>query len=510
MINVSVRYGDLNLEMSSAKARELVEKQDVKMGWRSNLLLKFGLKSDKVNTALKKAINNMAQKSLNARNHAASNSEAFEGIRIRPRKNNENVASVGKEIIREIENKATEELKEMLTSQSFIGAGNYRKMAELIRNGADPLVKSEGTPFTALHAAVKFGGPFGQEEVFKAIRDQGRLREALCQESNGFGSPLNDNSMIPAEIFKEMVNTLKGDSEALKAALLQKTDGSTVMHEAVSKGMTEHLKNMIDVLKDKPEVLIEALTTGNSEGQTPIDLASDEAKTILQEALYDARAKLIEVETELTKVDANGNTPLHLIAENGEALAVVVNKFKDNPEGLAALKAALVQKNDEGNTPLHLVGMNKENLKIMVDVFKDDPAALVKVLTEPNGKGETPIDSAWDVGTETFLKDALIDAKATVALEAVEQTKRVTQDEINKFVQQIVNAETLGNLPTEEQVQGLKARGLSGGTRIEISGGDNDNLGQNKRNINSLFGNGGNDRPQIRGHLRRISLILNS
>jgi ankyrin repeat protein len=184
-------------------------------------------------------------------------------------------------------------------------------------------------------------------------------------------------------------------------------NGNTPLHLAAWIGHTEEAKAILEIVKDKPELLKSLLLTKNKDGNEPFQLAvsnghTEEAKAIL-EVIKD-NPELLQL---LLGPDEYGETQLHLAALYGPTKRVkaILEIVKDNPELLQSL---LLTRNKDGNNPLHLAAFYgpTERVKAIIEVIKDNPE-LLQLLLGPDEYGETQLHLAALYGPTKRVKAIL-------------------------------------------------------------------------------------------------------
>ena len=133
-----------------------------------------------------------------------------------------------------------------------------------------------------------------------------------------------------------------------------------------------------------------------------LDLFLDEkGNTILHRALameyefYDLFIKLLnECNFKINTKDKNGNTLLHIIAEQdlNEFLAPVLSHGADS-----------TVVNNEGFSPLD-IAIKNESVQIVVELLKSNASALEKVKSFVNSEGNTLLHRAVSVNSENAVK----------------------------------------------------------------------------------------------------------
>ncbi len=185
--------------------------------------------------------------------------------------------------------------------------------------------------------------------------------------------------------------------------------GNTPLHVAANYGRTEVVKAILEVVKDKPELLQSILLAQSNVGYTPLDLAANIGSFEVVKAMLEAVKDNTELLQSILLAQSNvGYTQLHLAALNGrtEVVTAILEVVKDKPELLQSL---LIAQDKDGNTPFHDAawGGSTELVKAILEFVKDKPELLKSLLIAQDKEGSTPLHNAAEIGDTEVVKAIL-------------------------------------------------------------------------------------------------------
>lgn len=171
---------------------------------------------------------------------------------------------------------------------------------------------------------------------------------------------------------------------------VQNSEGDTALHVAIINNHTDAVRALLDVLPQLPPTQTPVVDTQNHLNQAPMHLAVLTKQTDVVDLLLKAHADKMAR-------DRNGNTPLHLAAQQGsvEMVQVLLTSPQQQQPAVpgACTHPELIMLNMAGYTPMHLAVLcgNVQTMKLLHAAGADINAADSK-------SGRSPLHYASEKG----------------------------------------------------------------------------------------------------------------
>src|SRR3990167_1185064 len=283
----------------------------------------------------------------------------------------------------------------------------------------DGIKKKDLIGSTVLHHAAMFAwrspSPEALKQILELLPEKDRLTSVI--EKNKDGSTVLHDAVSRPRSLKQILALLP-EKDRLMSVIEKNKDGSTVLHCATSE--PESLKQILELLPEKDRLM--SVIEKNKDGSTVLHCATSEPESLKQ------ILELLPEKDRLTSVmekNKDGSTVLHDAASKPRSLkqilsllpekdrlTSVIEKNKDGstvlhcatsePESLKQILELLpekdrltsvMEKNEDGSTVLHCVAYHSESLKQLLALFPDK-AACWKAVMEKNEHGDTVLHCA--------------------------------------------------------------------------------------------------------------------